>query len=110
MLYIGTVNDGDFRVIVEHEDGNPVGELPGCQDIINHSPSGLSWGYNGSGPAQCALAILYHVTRDKELSLKHYQDFKAQVIANLPMNDDFKMTSSRVEAWLANAVGVDAAD
>lgn len=27
-------------------------------DLANHSPTGFGWGYNGSGPAQTALAIL----------------------------------------------------
>lgn len=27
-------------------------------DLINHSPTGLEWGYFGSGPAQAALAVL----------------------------------------------------
>jgi len=29
-----------------------------CTDIKSHSPSGLEWGYGGSGPAQLALAIV----------------------------------------------------
>src|SRR5436309_883547 len=28
------------------------------QDIINHSPTGISWSYGGSGPAQCSFALL----------------------------------------------------
>jgi len=47
-----------------------------------HSHDGFSWGYNGSGPSQLALAICL------ELKLKtHYQDFKNTVIARLPQSD-----------------------
>jgi hypothetical protein len=33
------------------------------QDIVNHSPTGIAWGYGGSGPAQCALAVLIDYPR-----------------------------------------------
>ena len=52
----------------------------------NHSPDGFAWGYGGSGPAQLALAILIE-TVGAEKALDHYQDFKHQVIANLPQSD-----------------------
>ncbi len=42
----------DPRVLVDNE---PIAIR---LDLRQHSPSGLSWGYAGSGPAQCALAIL----------------------------------------------------
>lgn len=51
--------------------------------VYNHSPTGFEFGYGGSGPAQLALAILLDFTNDKDLSIKLYQDFKWQMIANL---------------------------
>ena len=41
--------------------------------IVDHSPDGFQWGYNGSGPAQLAAAILNEVTGDPEITLR--QDF-----------------------------------
>jgi hypothetical protein len=38
--------------------GQQMRPLPLRCDIVNHSPTGFSWGYAGSGPAQLALAIL----------------------------------------------------
>jgi|SRR5271165_264390 len=32
--------------------------LPWKLEVSNHSPTGLSWGYWGSGPCQLALAIV----------------------------------------------------
>lgn len=58
------------------------------QEIINHSPDGFSWGYEGSGCAQLALAILLELT-DKETAVSHYQRFKRDVIANL--KNDFQI-------------------
>jgi hypothetical protein len=38
--------------------GQEMMPLPLRCDLVNHSPTGFSWGYAGSGPAQLALAIL----------------------------------------------------
>ena len=38
--------------------------LPTRLDRRNHSPTGFEWGYNGSGPAQLALALLADATGD----------------------------------------------
>ena len=51
--------------------------------VYNHSPTGFSWGYLGSGPAQLALAIMLELTDQPH----HYQDFKSIFIANLPQSD-----------------------
>lgn len=51
-LYEGKREGGAPYVTV---DGHPIDV---CTDIKNHSPSGLEWGYIGSGCAQTALAIV----------------------------------------------------
>ncbi len=84
--YVGTSHDGTYRVTVEEE--NEVGvvefrELPLRLDLANKSPTGFSWGYSGSGPAQLALALLADVIGDDE-ALKMYQSFKSYFVAVLP--------------------------
>ena len=74
-------------------DGRP---LPQRQDLHNHSPDGLAWGYGGSGPAQLALALLAYEHGD-EFALKHYQDFKRQVVAVLPQDEGWTLTSADLE-------------
>jgi hypothetical protein len=69
------------------------------QKVWNHSPDGFSWGYEGSGPAQLALAILLELV-DKDTALSLYQDFKRDIIAKLPTDEDFTMPFVRVENWL----------
>ena len=54
--------------------------------VRNHSPTGFSWGYGGSGPAQLALAILLEYF-PKAVALGSYQDFKRRTIARLPQSD-----------------------
>ena len=52
-------------------------------DLARHSPTGFSWGYRGSGPAQLALALLLDYTNDETFALAHYTAFKDEVVSNL---------------------------
>ena len=63
-------------------------------DLREHSPTGLTWGYGGSGPAQLALALTSDFFRrlgvesawaDKA-ALSFYQAYKFHVIARLSEN------------------------
>jgi hypothetical protein len=70
--------------------------------VVNHSPTGFCWGYQGSGPAQLALGILLvHLNGDKERALSLYHDFKFRVIAKLPMDEDFTLTDEQVETAIS---------
>lgn len=65
-------------------------------DLPSHSPDGFQVGYTGSGPAQLAAALLHDVY-DADTSNKHYQQFKNEVIANLP--DEWSLTEERIREW-----------
>lgn len=64
--------------------------------LANHSPDGFAWGYHGSGPAQLALAICYDYLRNGKEALSVYQAFKDRVIAKLPRDDNWELSSSDV--------------
>ena len=49
--------------------------------LRDHSPTGFSWSYNGSGPAQLALALLLEATSDPDKACNYYQEFKWQIVA-----------------------------
>jgi len=68
--------------------------------VSDHSPTGFCWGYHGSGPSQLALALLLNFGAKKNEALAWYQDFKREVIANLP-DTDFEIPMSRVSDWLS---------
>jgi hypothetical protein len=68
--------------------------------VRNHSPDGFEWGYMGSGPAQLALALLLDITDDEEISVKRYQDFMREVIAQFTQ-DEWYLTEEQVLRWLA---------
>lgn len=67
-------------------------------DIVSHSPTGFSWGYDGSGPAQLALAIMVNeFGRDLEKHPRPYQEFKREVISGLDV--EFELLSSDISVW-----------
>jgi Family of unknown function (DUF6166) len=67
------------------------------QDIINHSPTGIAWGYGGSGPAQAALGILLDYLGHEAHARALYQDFKFKVIAKFPPNSEWTLTGQQIE-------------
>ncbi len=73
---------------------NPEASLKVC----NHSPTGFSWGYGGSGPAQLALALLM-LFAGREFAERNYMDFKWQIVAKLPQ-EDFEIPACQVEEWI----------
>lgn len=72
-------------------------ELPWRLDLWNHSPTGLNWGYGGSGPAQCALAILADHLDDDQQAIKLHQPFKWVVITKLPIDEPWELTSEQID-------------
>jgi hypothetical protein len=64
-------------------------------DVMNHSPDGFSWGYQGSGPSQTALAILCDaIGPERAVPLHH--EFKRVAIATLAQNQGWSMTLGEV--------------
>ena len=68
------------------------------QDLRNHSPDGLNWGYGGSGAAQCALAILADCLGDSQMALRHYQNFKWDFVSK--WKHSFEIAEDEILEWL----------
>lgn len=85
-----------WRAIVVTVNGYP---LAPRLDLRNHSPTGLEWGYCGSGPAQLALAILADHLEDNQRALDLYQRFKWTVVAELPKRG-WTLTSEEIDGAL----------
>ena len=77
--------------------------LPSRIDVRDHSPDGFGWGYGGSGPAQLALAVLTYHLGDEEEALEHYQAFKWEVVADLPL-EEWELTTEEINDWLRTMV------
>ncbi len=91
---MATYTGRDLHVV--EKDGVALPLFPSLQ-VQNHSPTGFSWGYGGSGPAQLALALLLEET-DEETAVARYQQFKWDVIARLPAR--WRLSSDHVQGWL----------
>lgn len=96
--------DAHGNTIVEAQDGFEAESypLPWRLDLENHSPTGLEWGYGGSGPAQLALALIADATGNGRRACKYHQDIKWRIVAKLPY-DAWTLTRDDIVAALRTA-------
>ena len=86
--------------------------------VVEHSPTGLRWGYGGSGPADLALNILNLFEPpgsdgqgsvkcfDGEASRTAYElhkDFKARFLAGMPWEGG-RILGTEIRAWISERV------
>ena len=86
--------------------------------VTRHSPTGYEWGYGGSGPADLALNICEYYVRvlrnegveigkahklhsgfAHDMTLKVYQQFKAEFIAGAPIEGG-SLNANYIMSWL----------
>jgi Family of unknown function (DUF6166) len=79
-------------------DGQKCQPLPFRLDLFNHSPTGFSWGYGGSGPAQLALALLADALADDDRAVRLHQEFKFKVVACWPEGERWWITAEQIMA------------
>ncbi|MCV6988662.1 hypothetical protein H7I87_00315 [Mycobacterium timonense] len=110
-------NHAGGRMVTVWDGNRFISVLP---HVVKHSPSGFSWGYAGSGPAELARCVLIHALElapdcDEcgghgcwwcdggytEPSPAMYQQFKFDRIAGLPRDEGWEITESEVKAWAA---------
>lgn len=82
---------------------------------VLHSPTGMNWGYGGSGPADLALSILCNFLGDSQkptvrggcwgecehnycLAVRHHQGFEREFVAG--WGDSWEITEVEIGAWL----------
>lgn len=78
-----------------------IGPLPPRLDLRRHSPTGLSWGYQGSGCAQLALALISDAlggpdSANDRRAVLVYQRFKEVAVATKNRDALFEMTEVEV--------------
>ena len=95
--YFGHRKDGTAKVFRRTKAGTSTGHLLDPQlQVWRHSPTGLEWGYMGSGPAQLSLAILVDHLGNVDEAQDLYQDFKSAVVLNLA-HDEWTLSEEDVE-------------
>jgi hypothetical protein len=93
------VSKQEFYYSTQTPSKNPVLLDPApSQKLYNHSPDGFEWGFNGSGPAQLALALLLDATGDGKCAVFYHQDFKADIVAN--WENEWVIKKVEVLAWV----------
>ncbi len=119
-MYRGYSDQGDASgpvSLVVYEDGQEPYKL---RHMIVHSPSGMSWGFHGSGPTDLALSILANYLGEAAAIPAHerydhdiadgiqetgawllHQDFKRDFVATLPQDRNVTIDGRAIEAWLA---------
>ncbi|WP_095510022.1 DUF6166 domain-containing protein [Rubrivirga marina] len=88
--------DAQDVVLYRHLDGTACASVA---HIPRHSPTGIEWGYAGSGPADLARSVLLALT-DEPTAEALYQAFKAEVIARVPHAGGV-LRAADVRAWVA---------
>ena len=69
--------------------------------VVRHSPTGIEWGYLGSGPSDLALSVLVALA-DERAANALYQRFKAEVVATVPERGGV-LRAAEVRAWVDQA-------
>lgn len=92
-VYYGTRGKG-VAVVTIHQEGKPARTL---NHIIHHSPTGLEWGYGGSGPADLALSLLTDAC-GRKIAWEWHQAFKWDVVAGLA--DSWTLKRSMIQDWV----------
>ena len=106
-IYVGSRNARHTWVLaIEEEGDSPHVRLDPRLDIANHSPTGLEWGYMGSGPSQLAIALIADATGDDEIAKNRplCQQFKRDVIAHLPMRE-WILPSESIRVYVDSYLG-----
>ena len=67
--------------------------------VPRHSPTGIEWGYRGSGPADLARSVLLALA-DEPTADALYHRFKAEVVAAVPETGGV-LRAADVRAWVA---------
>ena len=114
--YRGKRTQETVTVEVVRDDTHGRKHARNLRHIPFHSPTGLSWGYEGSGPADLALAILVDYLKERpprtgwlagekfarwsvhSTAFKHHQYFKRDFITKFA--DEWELTDTQIQAWL----------
>ena len=73
------------------------GEIKNLRHHVYHSPTGMNWGYGGSGPADLACSLLWDVLGE-EPSTGMYQDFKWAFVAG--WKETWEISKKEILDWI----------
>ena len=83
----GNVYVGDYRLDITES----FEVLPEAWDF--------SWGYEGAGPQQLAMALLLVYVPKLQVGV-YYNDFLSEIVAKIPNNKNFSIPEGAIKQWL----------
>ncbi len=86
----------DARGVARASLGTPEGAP--LTHVVRHSPTGIEWGYGGSGPCDLALSVLTAVAGADQAE-RHYRALVADVIARVPRSGGL-LQAERARDWI----------
>ena len=93
--YEAITGDAEDVVLWRTAEGVARASVP---HAARHSPTGIEWGYGGSGPADLALSVLLALA-DERAADALYQRFKHEVVARVPETGGV-LRAADVRAWV----------
>ena len=97
--YEAITGDAEDVVLWRTAEGVARASVP---HAARHSPTGIEWGYGGSGPADLALSVLLALA-DERAADALYQRFKDEVVARVPETGGV-LRAADVRAWVERQV------
>ena len=96
--YQALTGDAEDVVLWRTLEGEAHASVP---HAVRHSPTGVEWGYGGSGPADLALSVLLALT-DEQAANALYHRFKHEVVASVPEAGGV-LRAADVRRWVERA-------
>ena len=93
--YEAITGDAEDVVLWRTAEGVARASVP---HAARHSPTGIEWGYGGSGPADLALSVLLALVGERAAGAL-YQRFKDEVVARVPETGGV-LRAADVRAWV----------
>ena len=96
--YEALTGDPEDVVLWRTLEGEAYASIP---HAARHSPTGIEWGYGGSGPADLALSVLLALTDEKTANALYHR-FKHEVLALVPEAGGV-LRATDVRRWIERA-------
>ena len=96
--YEALTGDAEDVVLWRTLEGEAHASVP---HAARHSPTGIEWGYGGSGPADLALSVLLSLV-DERAANALYHRFKHEVVAAVP-EEGGVLRAADVRRWVERA-------
>jgi hypothetical protein len=68
-----------------------------------HSPTGMNFGYHGSGCADAALSILWRIC-GPDVAEKYYMDFKNSFVAKINQGKGGEILVEDIDKWINKGI------